>query len=638
MNFRILIALLGMLIGLPAWGEEGREQAVSGLIVQAQEKQLARHPYWAALLHYRPGGLGMRGESEIESADFFLSPRGKIDPEAELRATITALFDEAGQDGDAHAQCRFVARYRWLQKVLDWKGAQPPAVQCKQFMSWSLSGHFSSASLIFATGYLSNPASFYGHLLLKFNADRAVSPSSLLDETVNYGAIVPENELAAIYVTKGIFGGYQAAFSGEKFYRMNHVYAEDELRDLWEYELDLSRDEVEQLAAHCWELLHVKFTYYFFDENCAYQMAQLLELILGQPLLSGQLPWSVPGSVFDRLVELRKEGRPVVKLIRKIPSRLSRFQNRYFSLSPRERTAVVELARQDLDFKLSRYQVLPEERKAPVVDTLLDYYEFRIVDDPHDVALHRARRDVLVERMKLPSQSSDEDVADSPGETDGAPPHHGPRPGMVRLGYQHNRVLGDGVELRMRPVYFDHLQLDAGRMPHANLTMFDLQASYFGQGWRLRNLELVNIENMNVARTPLPKDGGWAWRIKFGFMEQDLSCLDCARAFGGGGLGKAFQLSDETIAFGMINLLGKAAYAGLGTVAYGPEVGVNSAPFGFWKYSVSVGNRSYANGTQSSVPQFRWQNRFGSGRDWDVRLNYESHVAQQWLVALSRYW
>src|SRR5436305_10058358 len=40
-------------------------------------------------------------------------------------------------------------------------------------------------------------------------------------------------------------------------------------------------------------------------------------------------------------------------------------------------------------------------------------------------------------------------------------------------------------------------------------------------------LDLVEVETLNLSQTNLPGDGGNAWKIKFGFEQQDLSCDNC---------------------------------------------------------------------------------------------------------------
>ena len=60
---------------------------------QADERQLSLHPYWLKLLHFYSFGESVGQwsfKSDIVSSDFFLSQEGKIDPTAELKATLKA--------------------------------------------------------------------------------------------------------------------------------------------------------------------------------------------------------------------------------------------------------------------------------------------------------------------------------------------------------------------------------------------------------------------------------------------------------------------------------------------------------------------------------------------------------------------
>jgi hypothetical protein len=83
-------------------------------------------------------------------------------------------------------------------------------VACPKYEDYLDAFSTHSASLIFASGYLGNPASMFGHVFLKFNGE---SEDGLLDNTFSYGAKVPDNENKLVYITKGILGGYQGKFS-----------------------------------------------------------------------------------------------------------------------------------------------------------------------------------------------------------------------------------------------------------------------------------------------------------------------------------------------------------------------------------------------------------------------------------------
>ena len=67
----------------------------------------AQDAQWLALLHYQKQIISA-DESTIDSENFFLSPVGKYNPEAELAATIR-LFEDTN---DNQKKCLFPARYK----------------------------------------------------------------------------------------------------------------------------------------------------------------------------------------------------------------------------------------------------------------------------------------------------------------------------------------------------------------------------------------------------------------------------------------------------------------------------------------------------------------------------------------------
>ena len=220
----------------------------------AKEKELHKEKDWQHLIQYAPRILKPFA-SEIKSEYSFFSKDGATNPQSELNATLTALFETPlSIEADEHPRCKFIARYDFLNTHLVLP-EQLKSMSCPQFESWLDIDKIESVSLVFASGYFRNPASFFGHPILKFN-QKSGSSSNLLDITLNNGAIVPPNENPVAYVIKGVFGGYKAAFSDTKFYQLNHSYVESDLRDLWHYELNLDKEQVKRLVYYL-SLIHI---------------------------------------------------------------------------------------------------------------------------------------------------------------------------------------------------------------------------------------------------------------------------------------------------------------------------------------------------------------------------------------------
>jgi hypothetical protein len=159
-------------------------------------------------------------------------------------------------------------------------------------------------NLVFVTGYLGNPASAFGHVLLakghaqSKSASGAERPemsetSPLLADALNYGALVPKDENPVRYALFGLFGGYLASFAPRQAHFVHHKYRELENRTLWAFPLQLTPAQTDMLARHLKELESARFRYFFVRDNCGFEMIDLLAVVTpeAQPALR---PWSLP--------------------------------------------------------------------------------------------------------------------------------------------------------------------------------------------------------------------------------------------------------------------------------------------------------------------------------------------------------
>lgn len=235
-------------------------------------EQLAKTPLWLDLLHINQGGTWRnRGESYVKSQAFFLAEDGHKNPLAELQATIAAF-----QQPDHSARCQFPARYRFLADQLGWQQSTPFA-GCDDYLQWRAIVPDQQVVLAFPSAYLNSPSSMFGHVFLRLDA--SAQPDAVLQSwAVSYAARTNPEDNSIFYTFKGIFGSYPGFFSvtpyGEKLTEYSHL----ENRDIWEYQLNLTPDEIARLVDHLWELKDIEQGYYFFDENCAYSLLGLIQV------------------------------------------------------------------------------------------------------------------------------------------------------------------------------------------------------------------------------------------------------------------------------------------------------------------------------------------------------------------------
>lgn len=212
------------------------------------------------------------GVSQIDDKNFFLAPNGKTDAKNELNATIDALLNETTFDDNSTA-CRFPARKAWIKEQLNIiKFAD---VNCTEYDKVLKRLNPKSATLVFPSAHINSPASMFGHTFLRINS---AYNSKLLSYAVNYAADAdPDKENAVLFAIKGLFGGYYGKYSLLPYYDKLKEYRDSEQRDIWEYDLDLSEEEVLRMVRHIWELNETHSSYYFFTENCSYNMLWFLE-------------------------------------------------------------------------------------------------------------------------------------------------------------------------------------------------------------------------------------------------------------------------------------------------------------------------------------------------------------------------
>ena len=623
--------------------------ADSGL-PQGQIQTLSRHQTWHNLLRYeQDSGTESGLLSAIHSPEFFLHPQGAWNPRGELEATLAAFqapFNEHGQTDpgatsdppapdsppEAHPLCRFPARYLWLKQQLgdtDTLPGQPPA--CPNYDRWRNHGQVDSISVVYASGYLGNPASFYGHILLKWNSPESPLTGKLDDTSINYGAIIPSGENPVSYVLKGVFGGYEAGFTTNRYYFHNHHYGDNELRDLWEYELALTPGEVALLVAHSWELLGKRYTYYFVKQNCAYRMGEFFNVV-GIDLIPDTRFWAFPQAVMQKIANAEHRGRPLVRKVTLHHSRQSALYGKFTQLTTEEH-AWVEAAANDIGaLDAESWQRLAATSQLRVLETLVDYYQ--VVRDrsaPPEDPLNLAYKRVLAKRFELPAGKA---VFD-PAET-GHPPHEGRRPSMVNVGVIHNDRLDTALAVTVRPAYYDALDADHGHRANAALGMGDLAFEVDEDGFSLSRLDLVSVRNINALATGLPNDGGSAWNLRVGWEQAHLDCRRCASFRIQGDRGYSVNLATGWLAAGYVggglqdDQESQGHWFGRASVELQGALGKD------WKMRMNYQWLHHDSG-QTRRP-FLWQMRYRLDVNLDMRLEYRHDKTDTFKWTFGYYW
>lgn len=551
-------------LGLAVFSSTAQADPAEEAIVAARELNLAQSRDWRLLMHdfpdiVLPDLLGDGYKSMLDDPNFFLSPAGRTDAEAELEATIRAMFlpqqldrspltvpyqeiaDNTNlppQPGDDHPQCRFPARYSWLRSVLKDKFLAQP-VACPSFDEWLRNLDPKRLILVFPAAYLNSPASMFGHTLLRIESTEKGSTETILGHGASFAAFTGDDGGIA-FAFRGLFGGYIGAYSVSPYYKEIRRYSDLEHRDIWEYELNFTQPQIDRIVRHLWELQTDYFDYYFFDENCALHLLGLLDY--GDPdlHLSEKEPlWVIPAEAVRTIVAAKKSGgEPLVRDILFRPSRSTKIHALQKEMDDIDELAAKAIA---MGEPAPGYEQLSPEAKAKILDLAIVYIEYLNTSRKVPVEETKEREHkLLAERSRLPS------IAPPKIERPETRPEEGHRPGRLSIGagLRGDRAVG---HFRLRPAHHQNIDPQPGYVPGSEVTFFDLAFEQIEDAGLVFDkfvpLRIVSLAPRERFIRP------WSWEVATGIERRHGENDDPLVTFLAAGFGPAFRPLDGALIY-----------------------------------------------------------------------------------------
>ena len=497
-------------------------------------QQLANDPFWISLGHYETAKLG-GWRSYVSDPKFFLAANGAEHPDAELQATLQALYAPASA-GEQHAQCVYPARTRWLKAQLSLTDL--PTVACAEFTQWFKDVSPHSAVMIFPAAYLNSPSSMFGHTLLRIDqADVQSDQTALLSYAINFGAYIEGSDNSILYAWKGLMGGYPGLFALVPYQEKLSEYRSLENRDLWEYRLNLTQAETERMVEHVWELKQIKFDYFFFDENCSYRLLELLQVARPGLKLTEQFPLTAIPT--DTVKAVKDAG--LVEKIDYRPSRERELLSRAEPLNGDEQQWVLKVSADQQQLQAPAFKALPRARQALIIDAAYRLERYRANGQERDP--QRAQRSF--ELLRAINQNP-------------APELDTPRPGLPEDGHE-SRTWQAGIGTRgddafaeygLRMAYHDLNDNAEGFPLGAQIEILQMKVrQYEGNRWQLQQLDLATIRSLtprNELLQPL------SWQVTGGLervpgKHDDETLVSHVN----GGAGGTWQLGDDLLGFAL---------------------------------------------------------------------------------------
>ncbi|MGM0453480.1 MAG: DUF4105 domain-containing protein [Thermodesulfobacteriota bacterium] len=454
-------------------------------------------------MHYEKKLFGV--ESQVDDPEFFLAENGKTDPAAELAATIGYLF--GARSDQNKAVCRFYARYRWLKKVF---GDDQP--QCFADRSCPSIERIDpkSVSLVFPTYYMNSPASMFGHTLLIM--DTAYT-NKRLSNAVNYAAVTEGSDGLSLAVF-GLTGLYKAYYSVMPYYKKIQEYSDINQRDIWEYRLNLTPEELDRMVWHIREMDQIYSDYYFFTENCSYNLLYLIEAARPSVHLTDRFDLAV--IPIDTVKAVKEEG--LIEDVEFRPAKASRIDYLIECLDADQLETVKAL----IDGATAPAELLKRpvsrEQKIRMLDLVVEVIQYRFVSQELDKAAYRDQLlAALRARSKLGSTETDwqENIPVPPQPEMG----HDSRRAGAGFGIQSGDVF---YELRFRPALTDLTDMDYMHDQGAQLEFGDLRTRYYPESARLTLqqfdiVDIVSVSPMDAIFKPL------SWKVNAGWHRKPMA-------------------------------------------------------------------------------------------------------------------
>jgi hypothetical protein len=501
---------------------------------------------WGVLNHYDKNGI-----SDIQNADYFIAKDGQKNPKAEYDAFIGILREYMADGSHTEILCQFPARVTFATHTLDWfhKKDRP---YCKDYISEVNPEKIESLSLMFASGYFDNPSSYYGHTLLKFNYDGSVLNQRTLNSSLNYGADSGNEDGTLMYVLNGLFGGYQATYQRNNNFINSHRYTNAQLRDIWEYKLNLTAEQVKFIAEHAWELKRAKFTYYFFNDNCAHRIADLIERATSSKLAYSHGFWVLPLQVIEHAKMVKGSAGDLISSEVYHPSLKRTFSKRYEALSSDEKRDFINFFKAS-DIERTKLVTTFTEN---VLLLILEQLDIRIAKstiektkNKEDAVFQEQRRIILAELFR---RTSGYKMAPLDWGKNNTLLNYKPI-SVVRAGVS-RRDDNDHFSLQYQIANNDLLDSPIPGQERSKVIMGGFQLDMSDDAFQIRDVTLIDILNLNTNPLPFWLTDEYSWQLRVAYDHQNSICKSCGSFGVTGKAGQSIRFNDDWMAYGLAGM------------------------------------------------------------------------------------
>ncbi len=517
---------------------------LESLVDRAAAEKLHLDPVWKNLLHYYdPEGFSNKLLSFVDGSNFFLAESGKSNSAEELAANIRVLLSEVDHtdvDEESDPSCRFVERERWLREKLDLPMTNVRQ-HCRQYHDWRSGIDAHSVTLVFPASYLNSPSSMFGHTLFRFDPENIQNDSSLLSYSLSYAADVSKSdEDSFFYAFKGIAGGYPGRFNIVPYFQKIQEYGALENRDVWEYKLDLNPTEVERIINHAWELKGINFDYFYFRENCAYRLVELLDyarpgLGIAQEFQNTAIPASTVKAIANS---------GIVESVKYRPSIGAELQYNLSLIDTNYREWVRRLADNPLLADSEAYLALEEDLQHSLLLTSNLYLTYLSRRSEMSDEMVKKRFAMLRKISRYPAKKPEQ-----PPQPIRPDKGHGTSMFALGLGSNDENVFS---EMNYRISYHDLLDNTDGYLRGGQIELGDISVRNYNHGGvRVENFDIITLRSLSSWYAIF---NSISWELDAGFTRDPMFEYEKMSFKLAGSAGKGLPLLGKYVVYGLFGV------------------------------------------------------------------------------------
>jgi hypothetical protein len=447
----------------------------------------------------------------------------------------------------------------------------------------------------------------FGHTFLRIDS---AYESKLLSYAVNYAADADSTvENGFVFAIKGLFGGYYGKYSLLPYYDKLKEYRDSEQRDIWEYNLNLNEEEVLRMFSHIWELNGTHSDYYFFTENCSYNILWFIEVGRESVHLRDKFTYQVipiatiheakNAGIIKEKTDYRASRRTTILTYEKF------IDEEYIDLTLALSNATINAE------DILNNETIIKEQKIYIIEAAIELVEYKY-------SKSKLEKDKYLKQFhKLSKARASLGQAEKLKIKIPANPMQGHRDFRINaaLGTRDDKFI---QMLGIRPAYHDLKDSNYGFLRGTQIEFMDLLLSNSEGDLEVEKATLISISSIAQRSdffTP------FSWRLNLGWDRKSLDDSSHFVTTFGGGL--SWGNNDGYVYF-MVDPLAYV-YDGI-TTGIGGSVGFAFDKYSFMNTNLELTNRIYETGDNQLIVEFTQGFRIEQNLQLQLTYDYKQRV------------